>query len=174
MQPVTQEMQNKIQDWQQRGGQAWNNLGGWNMQSGSTDAEGRFKFSSLLPGEYRIQVQLTDEILPTTTLRTGMPSVTLRLERAMTIRGRVTDAGGQPIVLQGGQALYVNARKGDQWFSGTMVGSDGRFELRGLPTGTLTLQVWGGNEYKPANVDVVAGADGVAITLERNPPQPAK
>lgn len=174
LQPMTKETQEKLQDWQQRGGQAWNYIGGWNMQGASTDAEGRFRFASLMPGEYKIQIQGSDEILPATTLRTGMPSATLRLERALTIRGRVTDADGRPIVLQGGQPVYVNARKGDQWFSGTTAGSDGRFELRGLPAGTVTLQIWGGNEFKQATVEVVAGSDGVSIALERNPPQPTK
>lgn len=172
LQPMTKETQERLQDWQQRGGQAWNYLGGQNTQSGSTDAEGRFRFASLLPGEYRIHAQFGDEILPQTTLRTGMPSATLRLERALTVRGRVLGPDGQPAALQGGNPIYVNARKGEQWFSGTTVGSDGRFELRGLPAGTVTLQTWGGNEYKQATVDVVAGSDGVTITLERAEPKP--
>jgi len=145
------------------------------MSSATTDAEGRFKFTSLLPGEYRAQAQQqTDEVLPPTTLRTGMPPQTLRYERALTIRGRVTDASGRPIVLQGGQRVYVNARLGEnQWLSGAMVGDNGAFEIRGLPTGsTVTLQVWAGNEWKPATVSALAGADGVSIVLEKNEAQP--
>jgi hypothetical protein len=40
----------------------------------------------------------------------------------------------------------------------------------------VTLHVWAGNEYKSVQVDVVAGTDGVLITLEKNPPpqQPSK
>jgi len=173
LQPMTKEAQEKIADWQQRGGQAWSFLGGWSMQGTTTDGDGRFRLASLLPGEYSVQMWLQgEEILPATTLRTGMPSATLRLERALTIRGRVTDAGGRPIALANGQPVYVNARQGDRWFSGSAVGSDGRFEIRGLPPGNVTIQAWAGNEYKQATVEAVAGADGVVITLERNPPQP--
>jgi protocatechuate 3,4-dioxygenase beta subunit len=175
LQPMTKETSEKLQDWQRRGGQAWNNLGGWNMSSATTDAEGRFRLLSLLPGEYRLQAQQQkDEVLPQTTLRTGMPPQTLRYERALTIKGRVTDAAGRPIVMQGGQRAYVNARLGkDQWLSGAMVDESGAFEIRGIPTGaTVTLQAWAGNEYKPVTVDAVAGAAGVSIVLEKNEPQP--
>ncbi|HEX5135519.1 MAG TPA: carboxypeptidase-like regulatory domain-containing protein, partial [Planctomycetota bacterium] len=178
VQPTSKETQDKIRDWQQRGGQAWNYLGGWSMNSAVTDGEGKFRFGSLLPGEYLLQAQQQkDEVLPQTLVRTGMPPQTLRYERALTIRGRVTDASGRPITLQAGQRVYVNARLGEnQWISGAMVGDDGSFELRGLPTGaTVTLQVWvPGNEYKPATVQAAAGADGVSIVLEKNQPQPAK
>jgi len=173
LQPITKETQDKLNDWQQRGGQAWNNLGGWSLQSGTTDALGHFRFASLIAGEYRCQAQpSTDEILPLATLRTGMPSVTLRYERALTIRGRVTGPGGQPLVLQQGTRVQIAARSGEQWFPGAMVGEDGRFELRGMPPGTVTLQLWAGNDYKPATVEVASGSDGVQITLERNQPQP--
>ena len=102
-----------------------------------------------------------------------MPSQTLRLERALTIRGRVVGPEGQAVTLPQGQPMYLNAMKGDQWGQNAIVASDGRFEMEGLPPGTVTLNVWAGNEYKPAKVDVQAGAEGVLITLERNTPQPA-
>jgi hypothetical protein len=177
LQATSKEVQQKLQDWQQRGGQAWGNLGGWNMHSGMTDAEGKFRFGSLLPGEYRMQLQMGDEVLSSTTLQTGMPSVTLRLERALTIKGRIVGPDGGAITLPAGQMANVMARKSEQWFGSSVVGADGRFELRGLPPGTVTIQVWvPGNEYKAAQVDVAAGADGVVITLERAPPpqQPTK
>ncbi len=179
IQPMTKETQDRINDWQSRGGQAWNYLGGWNMNSATTDAEGKFRFSSLLPGEYRVQaMQQPDEVLPQTTLRTGMPSQTLRYERALSVKGRVTDASGRPIALPAGQRPQVSARIGQQWLSSAMIADNGTFEIRGLPTGaTVTLQVWAGNEYKPATVDALAGADGVSIVLEKKEPQqnpPAK
>jgi hypothetical protein len=177
LQPTSKETQQKMQDWQQRGGNAWNYLGGWGMQGAMTDTEGKFRFSSLLPGEYRLQLQAGDEVLPQTTLQTGMPSATLRLERALTIKGRVVGPDGQAPVLPGGQMANISARKAEQWFGGAMVAADGRFELRGLPAGTVTLHVWAGGEYKMTQVDVVAGSDGVTITLEKNPPpqpQPSK
>jgi protocatechuate 3,4-dioxygenase beta subunit/5-hydroxyisourate hydrolase-like protein (transthyretin family) len=174
LQPMTKETNDKIQDWQRRGGQAWNNLGGWNMSSATTDADGKFRLSSLLPGEYRVQAQQqADEVLPQTTLRTGTTSATLRYERALSVKGRVTDAAGRPIALPAGQRLHVSARLGQQWISSAMIGDDGSFEIRGLPTGsTVTLQVWAGNEWKPATVDAVAGAAGVSIVLEKNEAQP--
>jgi protocatechuate 3,4-dioxygenase beta subunit len=173
LQPMTKETQEKMTDWQQRGGQAWSYLGGWSMQSTSTDGDGRFKFASLLPGDYRLQgQQMGDEILPQTTVHTGSGLATLRYEKALSIKGRVTDAAGRPISLPAGQMLYVNVRQGQQWYSGAAVGSDGNFEIKGVPSGAVTLQVWGGSEYKPATVETVGGATGLLITLEKNTPQP--
>jgi protocatechuate 3,4-dioxygenase beta subunit len=176
LQPMTKETQDRINDWQSRGGQAWNYLGGWNMNTATTDADGKFRFASLLPGEYRVQVaQLPDEVLPQMTLRTGMGPQTLRYERALSIKGRVTDAAGRPITLPAGQRLNVSARVGQQWLSSAMIAENGTFEIRGLPSGaTVTLQVWAGNEWKPATVETVAGADGVSIILERNEAQPPR
>jgi hypothetical protein len=162
----------RLQDLQSRAGQVWNYLGGWSMSSGQTDGEGRFRLASLIPGEYRLQVQAGDDFLPPAILRTGASPVTLRLERALTIRGRVTGPDGSPIAQTATSRVYVNARRGEQWLSGTTAGDDGRFELRGMPTGTVTLQVWAGQDYKHAQLDVASGRDDVSIVVERNEPKP--
>jgi protocatechuate 3,4-dioxygenase beta subunit len=171
LQPASEEAQQKLNDWQQRGGQAYGYLGGWNMNSGTTDAEGRFRFAALVPGEYLVQMQGTEETLPATKLRTGVASVTLTLERALAIRGRVVDASGQPISVPPGQMIYVSSRVGERWLSSAPAGSDGRFEIKGLPSGTVTLQAWAPG-YNAAQVDAVAGTDTVVIALEKSAPQP--
>jgi len=112
-------------------------------------------------------------VLPATKLHTDAGAVTLRLQPPLMIRGRVVDTAGHLIEPVGFQ-LWVNARQGKTWIRGTSVSSDGTFELQGLPPGTVTLQVWAGNRYMPASVDVTAGDLGVTIVLAARPPPKPK
>jgi protocatechuate 3,4-dioxygenase beta subunit len=167
------DVEKKINDWRTRGGQSWSQLGGWQLLQGRTDPRGAFQFRSLLPGEYTPYLNTSHGVLPATKLRTDAGSVMLRLQPPLMIRGRVVDTAGNLIEPVGFQ-MWVNARQGKNWLRGTSVSADGTFEIQGLPPGTVTLQVWAGNRYMPATVDVTAGDLGVTIVLAPRPPPKPK
>jgi hypothetical protein len=123
----------------------------------------------LLPGEYRPYLQSNEGVLPATKLHTDAGTVTLRLEPPLTVRGQVVGTDGQAIVPEGYQ-IWINARRGQAYFRGTRVQPDGTFELKGLPPGTLTLQVWSSGRFMPATVEVTAGDLNVTIVLAARPP----
>jgi hypothetical protein len=71
-----------------------------------TDQEGRFAFTRLVPGEYRLDVQKTGFVPPnrpparppTFTVAAGQPlAVDLQLQRGGVISGRVLDVRGEPL-----------------------------------------------------------------------------
>ncbi|MHC4974844.1 MAG: carboxypeptidase regulatory-like domain-containing protein [Planctomycetota bacterium] len=172
LQPAS-DVQAKINDWRVRGGQTWNYLGGWQLMQGRTDPAGAFQFRSLLPGEYSPYLRTSQGVLQATKLRTDAGAVTLRLQAPLAIRGRIVDLAGRVIRPDGFQ-VWVNARQGQTWLRGGNVASDGTFEIKGLPPGTVTLQVWPGNRYKPVTTDVTSGDLDVTIVLEPNQPKPPK
>jgi protocatechuate 3,4-dioxygenase beta subunit len=163
----------KLADWRVRGGQSWNYLGGWQLTQGRTNGNGSFRFGSLVPGVYSPYLNTSLGVLPPTKLRTDAGVVTLRLQPPRIVRGRIVDPDGR-VIEPDGFRVWVNARQGSNWLRGTSVASDGTFELKGLPPGTVTLQVWAGNRYKPATVDVTAGDRNVTIVLEPVQPKPPK
>jgi protocatechuate 3,4-dioxygenase beta subunit len=167
----SKDVEAKLNSWRMRGGQSWNYLGGWQLMQGRTDRRGAFEFRSLLPGEYSPYLNTNDGVLPTTKLRTDTGSVTLRLEPPRIVRGRIIDTAGR-IIEPVGFRIWINARQGQNWFRGTNVAPDGTFEIKGLPPGTVTLQVWSGNRYKAATVDVTAGEENLTIMLEPFQPKP--
>jgi protocatechuate 3,4-dioxygenase beta subunit len=140
---------------------------------GRTDPRGAFQFRSLLPGEYSPYLNTSEGVLPATGLRTDAGAVTLRLQPPLVIRGRVVDTAGDLIEPAGFQ-MWVSARQGKSYLRGTSVSSDGTFEIKGLPPGTVTLQVWAGNRYMPATVDATAGDLSVTIVLAQRPPPKPK
>lgn len=70
-------------------------------------------------------------------------AVTMRLWPANTLRGRVVDADGDPVV-----GAEVLGTKDFTWFEGGFrvpectTGADGRFELPGAPIGDCVLRAW--------------------------------
>jgi hypothetical protein len=165
------DVEAKINSWRLRGGQTWNYLGGWQLMQGRTDAAGAFQFRSLLPGEYSPYLMTNQGVLPATKLRTDAGAVTLRLQPPLTVRGRFLDTAGN-VIRPDGFRIWLNARQGQNWFRGTSVASDGTFEIKGLPPGTVTLQVYPGNRYKQVTIDVTAGDIDVTIVLEPIQPKP--
>ncbi|MHC4136978.1 MAG: carboxypeptidase regulatory-like domain-containing protein [Planctomycetota bacterium] len=167
----SKDIEAKLNSWRVRGGQSWNYLGGWQLMQGRTDPGGAFHFRSLLPGEYSPHLNTHEGVLPATTLRTNAGPVTLRLQPPLTVRGRIVDTAGR-VIEPVGFRMWVNARQGQNWLRGTAVSSDGTFEIKGLPPGTVTLQVWSANRYKAATIDVTAGDLDVTVMLEPNQPKP--
>jgi len=166
------DVETKINGWRTRAGQSWSQLGGWQLMQGRTDSRGAFQFRALLPGEYSPYLNTSLGVLPATKLRTDAGAVTLRLQPPLMIRGRITDTVGN-VIEPVGFRMWVNARQGKSWLRGTAVSPDGTFEIKGLPPGMVTLQVWAANRYKPATIDVTAGDLSVTIVLEPFPaPKP--
>jgi protocatechuate 3,4-dioxygenase beta subunit len=164
------DLQNKFNGWQQRGGQTWNNFGGWQIFGTNTNSRGEFNLLSLLPGEYTLQINSAEGVAAEATYRTGSGDITIQLVSPLTIRGKVVDAAGNPIVPDGNYQVYINARRGSRYFSSATAAADGSFALKGLAPGKVTLNVWAGQRYKPATVDVEAGEQSLVISLEENKP----
>ncbi|MHC4853702.1 MAG: carboxypeptidase-like regulatory domain-containing protein, partial [Planctomycetota bacterium] len=107
----------------------------------ATDAQGRFQFDALRPGEhtlrvfaaghapYRQQVQCHG-IRPA--------ELTIQLQRASTLRGRVLDEDGRPV-----SKTHVELR-GVEWPAPSSARPDeqGRFEIGGLPARQLQVLVF--------------------------------
>ncbi|MFB3067579.1 MAG: carboxypeptidase regulatory-like domain-containing protein, partial [Planctomycetota bacterium] len=171
LQVVGGEAQKRMSDLQRRAGQSWHQYG---QRTGTnTDGDGKFAIVGLIPGEYRINGQIQGGVIPDVKVTSGGPPITIRLERPMTVSGLIVDAQGGPLVFSTENArVWVNARIGNRWLQGTQAHSDGTFEIKNLPAGTLTLQIWGGTDYKAKTVEVEAGTSGLEIALEKNVPKP--
>jgi hypothetical protein len=130
----------------------------------SSDAAGRFSSPPVPAGTYTVSATRTGLLPAQVTgwvVADGAPSdsLTLRLRKGWTIRGRLIDASSRPI--QRGQ---VRVREGAQVLR-TSVDADGRFEVAGIEPDT-------GESNLFPNVDQVQGsAPGFGpVTLEDVPP----
>lgn len=124
-----------------------------------TDAEGRFRLAPLLPGEYRLRVDVFEDDLGLphpVPARAGDLGVELRLIPVCgTLAGRAVDAGLQPVA-----GAWVRAtRRGGAEDLASACDLDGGFAYRGLPAGTWDLAAHdrlGRCAWLPA-VTIVAG-----------------
>ena len=169
MQPQDPEVQKKFQDIWSRGGQAWNAIGGWRSQSGTTRSDGTFEMKGLFPGKYRISLSSPRGVVPAKDLHTGSGTNTIRLSPALTVKGQVVTESGAAIDT-GGQPMWISSHTNGVW-ANTQADADGNFELKGVPEGTITISVWAGTRYSQASVQVQAGDDNVRIVLK---PRPAR
>lgn len=165
-----------------------------------TDARGRFVLEPL-PGLPAEKVVVTRPGRATRILAPGVEDGTavcpLRvvLPPETTIRGRVVDAGGSPLVgvsvvpleeapPAGGTARQRLAVRPEHAWRGTVTDLQGRFELDGLPEGTHTLWAWSpcplssglrallapGFLYDTWREGVASGSRGLVITLDAGAP----
>jgi len=121
------------------------------MHRAFTDAEGRFAWPGVDPGRYRVQVG-ADGYAPWYVLGHAVgasgddesPGLEIALDRGLTVRGRVVDADGAPIVgaevLSEHDAAFGVLPLGivgpiPEIGGRTLTRADGRFELSGLSTG---------------------------------------
>ena len=173
LQPKDLEVTRKFQNIWARGQQAWNAIGGWQSQAATTKSDGTFEVRGLFPGKYGMSFITPVGVMPKMELHTGAGMVTIRLRPALTIKGRVlTEAGDVPDT--GGSPIWVRAQGVGSW---VQADSDGNFELKGIPEGTIKVSVWAGNKYMQTSEEVQAGADNVRIVLKERPtpvqpPQP--
>ncbi len=136
---------------------------------GRTDADGRFEFDEVPPGNLPLRCGGGEQGLASTdcaVLAGSTSSKEVFLDRGSVVRGRAVDAGGKP--LAGWQVEYV----GDSvaWADSTTVGKDGAFVLANLPAGTGHLLLWPSEHASlPAAVErnVQPGAGEVVFDLKK-------
>ncbi|MBS1790458.1 MAG: carboxypeptidase regulatory-like domain-containing protein [Acidobacteria bacterium] len=121
-----------------------------------TDSEGRFKFSSLTAGQYRI-VALAPGFASADDSPMGngkmvnladgetLESVELRLKRGAVITGRITDSSGNPMVEKEVQLMKMDARGNFSrfYFGSTDTRTDDRgvYRIHSLPGGNYKVSV---------------------------------
>ena len=108
-----------------------------------TDAEGRFKLS-FNPNQWGGS-QETPRVLiardPARNLATALEvepeatNATLKLAPGLTLSGRITDSQGKALTNAEAQVLFRTERFGSMLGAAVRVDSDGRFEIKALPTG---------------------------------------
>jgi protocatechuate 3,4-dioxygenase beta subunit len=106
-----------------------------------TDAQGRFtlnldsnQFGGMSEQQHVILARdLTRNLAATLDLEEGTTNVTLRLEPALTLAGRVTDASGKPVANAEVQVMFRTERMSSSFGSPVRVDAEGRFEIKGLP-----------------------------------------
>ncbi len=121
-----------------------------------TDNEGRFSFSSLNAGQYRIVAlaagfvsaddsQLVTGKMVTLTDGENLESIELRLKSGAVITGRVTDSSGNPIVEKNVRLMKLDARGNFTPFNvgGEMTRTDDRgvYRIYSLPTGKYKVSM---------------------------------
>jgi protocatechuate 3,4-dioxygenase beta subunit len=139
--------------------------------------EGEWRVAGLSPGEWVVEVAAAEG---TASLRVEIPDggerdgVQLVLAARATARGRVVDPEtGKPVV--GYLATIVSshggAKSADLDLEGTRhTGTDGQFELRNVPSGTVTLHLWPGRAdsygHVELSVELEAGGTTDVGTIE--------
>ena len=117
--------------------------------SAATDASGRFRFDHLSPGRYTLRAsvpaQTTEPVEAVLVAGDSKDDVLLVLAGGATIHGVVS---GLSELLRA--AVSVSSSGPREYWASARTGADGRFELTGAPTGTISLRATAG--------DVLAGS----------------
>ena len=163
-------------------------VSGWLTWSAPVRPDGRFSFSGLPPGQYRLTAGLRGPdgqvVWGTTDVAAGgddLSDVPIVLREALTLRGRVVFDGAAPPALRAMRVpVFVSALAlaGSQQLPEAQVAADGTFTLGGLVPGPytpLTRQMPGpagwflasitvaGRELLDAPLELTASADDVVV-----------
>jgi protocatechuate 3,4-dioxygenase beta subunit len=126
-----------------------------------TDAQGRFAFTGLVPGDYEVQASRGDFLPSPVGQQTALQSssrialtagarvndVTLVLSRGLAVTGTIVDRAGEPLQGVSVQALHVSTSgtgrqavlAGAQIGGGRQTDDRGRYRLIGLQPGTYVI-----------------------------------
>jgi hypothetical protein len=135
----------------------------------TTDDEGRFRATGLVPGRYRFTARTAGRATRTpaeTVAYVGetVDDVLLRLERVIVVHGRVLQ-GDQPVV---GARLFANAELRLELADvAAVTQADGSFVLDGFPTCEITVFVQGHEVLKPDSFDISQANDRITVHVEK-------
>lgn len=116
----------------------------------STDADGAFTISGLAPGQYAVEAHAGDGAEGTIMgIEAGAKSVTIKIERASAIAGKLVGFTKTPVV-------YAMAPGAMKWIPGTVDGQT--FRVSGLRPGHYLVSAQTGIEGDGQSVDVKPGA----------------
>ena len=130
-------------------------------QSVTSDREGAFQATGLVPASYMISASMPaytvpprdPSITPATTYRVG-DSVTLTLVKGGVVTGTVTNSNGDPVIAVSVRAQMIrdaNGRRVQNTTNVERVTDDrGVYRIYGLPTGTYVVLAGGPNTYSPS------------------------
>ncbi len=141
----------------------------------ATDEQGRFRFGSVAPGDYRLTIRTPFARTIEERFQVGPGEVVdfgvLRAARGDSIRGRVESPDGTPIAnarltasLEGSMAEYFKTSRLDRRRS-TNTRDDGTFAVHGIVPGEHSVRVFAAS-WEPRNVRVKSGESATNITLE--------
>ncbi|MGQ0614210.1 MAG: carboxypeptidase regulatory-like domain-containing protein [Planctomycetaceae bacterium] len=166
---VSPDAQQKLNDIMQRAGQTLQQSGVLNS-GGQADGDGRFILRFPFPGEYYVNARNEAGVLRPVRVRTGARGVTLRLQRGLTLKGRIVDPEGRTIRPDAAAQLmfWINVMQDGQWVGNVQAQADGTFELTQVPSGPITIQAWASKNWKPGTVEAEAGASDVRVVLQPN------
>jgi hypothetical protein len=101
-------------------------------------SDGRFRLPDLVPGTWRLGARASER-LTTSLLQIGPDGsgseLVLELHPAGSVQGRVVRPDGTPVP----RAEVVVSGVATPWLEPVQADADGRFEVRGLPQGSMTL-----------------------------------
>ncbi len=161
----------------------WYGYGG-GKNSARSDEDGNWTVKGLKEGEYTVSVTpggswITPEKQQ---VRAGQKDVAIKLIKGLAIKGRVLDPDGEPLPGANVWAAETASSKasrgagkgGHDWMASmrlrTQTGSDGSYEIKGLPENTLFNVSGGGNGSEQPFIsdtvkDVAAGTTNVILNL---------
>ena len=110
-----------------------------------TDAEGRFTLTlPTTPDQFWrnaagagaiIARHLPRDLAATVDIDEATTNATVKLEPGLTLAGRVTDANDKPIAKAEARVIFMSARMGSILGTPSLSDAEGRFEIKGLPSG---------------------------------------
>jgi protocatechuate 3,4-dioxygenase beta subunit len=114
-----------------------------------TDASGAFRFDDLEPGPYTLSIERTGFVLDPESERTVVTvkpgqeesELTLKMNRAGAISGRVLDSDGEPITGAAVQVVPVNQKKGGVSSLNAVTNDRGEYRAFNIPPGKYRIAV---------------------------------
>jgi hypothetical protein len=152
----------------------------WSLEdSATTDAHGEFALGGLAPGAIDLQVNVKGyqgRLVRTVQIpRQGDPeNLEIVLPRGSTLEGGITDESGAPVAGAWVEALPKDPSPGEAFWphpeeAAGQSGSQGRYTLRGLATGTYMVTARGDDgQWVSADVEIGPGVNHLDLAWKRS------